>query len=515
MQSRAIFLLIWDWEGENKRGRLAEEDAADGYAHRNHIIPHWLDYIKSLSKESPVIVVQNKIDRDQRRSLDIQEELRERHGVYDFLNVSAETGRGIQDLEETIHELIQNMSEWQLKIPVSWHKTRELVRKKAQSQTDISQEEFQTICEEAQVREVSRSSLLRYLHDTGVLYFNEKQFHGRVILDQHWIIEAIYTLYSREKMFFRLLNKGNGQFTFEDLEIFWKGERGLSLEQCHLGLSFMLSAEICYQLNYTYDQREEEPIYVAPQLLPTEPPLSIHIPKERGLLFRYKYSYLHQVFIHRLIVRVGKFALADHVWQNGIQFYWGGTFVLVEAAQDQNGPGGYIQIQVSGDKEFELFERLKNEFEDIHPKGMNYLNIVSIDGNIWVDLKKLEDARVGNVVSILCEAGTGINPEDYGAFFGEQKVEEGIKDLELDVLAPITPQLIQQWKSMIIEGDLDEVITSLRPYAFQDNKLMILLPDYNRFRHKDMLQLQFDTELKIKYNDFMDRLIRYFDRFLD
>ncbi|MEL7065568.1 MAG: hypothetical protein AAFP00_17640, partial [Bacteroidota bacterium] len=98
---------------------------------------------------------------------------------------------------------------------------------------------------------------------------------------------------------------------------------------------------------------------------------------------------------------------------------------------------------------------------------------------------------------------------------GEQKVEEGIKELEPEVLAPISPQLIQQWKSMIIEGDLDEVITSLKPYAFQDNKLMILLLDYNRFRDKDMLQLQPDSDLKTKYNDFLDRLMRYFNRFSD
>ncbi|MEO0585933.1 MAG: COR domain-containing protein, partial [Bacteroidota bacterium] len=320
MQSRALFLLIWDWEGENDRHRAAEEIEADGYVHRNHIVPHWLDYIKSLSKESPVIVVQNKIDRDRRRSLDIQEELRERHDIYDFLNVSAETGRGIQDLEETIHELIQTMSEWQLEMPASWHKTRELVREKAKTHTDISQDEFQLICEKANVREASRRSLLRYLHDTGVLYFNEYQFHGRIILDQEWVIEAIYTLYDRKKMFFRLLKKGSGQFNFEDLQIFWQEQKDFTFEQCKLGLSFMINSEICYQLNDDYNRREEEPIYVAPQLLPPDAPISIHRPKESGLLFQYKYAYLHQVFIHRLIVRAGKLALADHVWQNGIQF---------------------------------------------------------------------------------------------------------------------------------------------------------------------------------------------------
>ncbi|MEO1806093.1 MAG: hypothetical protein AAFU33_14850, partial [Bacteroidota bacterium] len=123
--------------------------------------------------------------------------------------------------------------------------------------------------------------------------------------------------------------------------------------------------------------------------------------------------------------------------------------------------------------------------------------------------------RKGDVTSILCEAGTGVNPQDYGVFFGEQKIEGGVKDLEPEALAPISPQLIEKWKSMIIEGDLDEVISMLKPYAFQDDKLMVLLPDYSRFRDKDILQLQSDSDLKTKYNDFIYRLMKYFDRFLD
>ncbi|MEL6699851.1 MAG: COR domain-containing protein, partial [Bacteroidota bacterium] len=481
MQSRAIFLLIWDWEGENNRERAAEEDAADGYIHRNHIVPHWLDYIKSLSKESPVIVVQNKIDQDNvgSRALKNQEEFRNRYKVEDFRHVSAEDGDGIADLQRRIGKVIQKMPEWQLKMPASWHKARELVRERTQSYTDISQEEFKAICAEAKVREVSRSSLLRYLHDTGILYFNEEQFHGRIILDQQWVIEAIYSLFDRRELFWEFL-KDDGRFTFRKLHRYWKKEKGFEEEDSKLALSFMLSAEICYQLNNP--NREEEPIYVAPQLLPLEQPISIHPPKHVGLLFRYEYSYLHQVFIHRLIVRAGKLAQVDHVWQNGIQFYWGGTFVIVEAVQDQKGPGGYIQIQVSGDREYELLERLRNEFGNIHPKGMQYRNIVSLDGDIWVDRKKLGDARKDkeNVSSILCEAGKGVNPEAYKAFFGEQKVEEGIKDLKPETLAPITPQLIHNWKDQILDGDLKEVISMLRPsesvvFHGKNHKIFVLI----------------------------------------
>ncbi|MEO1382106.1 MAG: COR domain-containing protein, partial [Bacteroidota bacterium] len=518
MESKAIYLLIWDWEAENSRHKVAEEKEAGGYLHRNHIVPHWLDYIKSLGKGSPIIVVQNKVDQHRTRPLDSQESLREMYNIFDFLHVSAATGRGIQDIETIIHEIIQGLDEWQwnLEMPASWHLARKLIRSKAKEAKDISRKDFRDICLEAGVGEDSPPSLLRYFHNTGVLYYQENLFDGRIILDQKWLIDAIYTLFDRSGTFWIFL-KGKGQFTFEMLHNIWsqeKGEkRGFTEEESRLGLSFMLSAEICYQLNDRYDQREEEPIYVAPQLLPFEAPLSVHRPKESGLLFQYKYAYLHQVFIHRLIVRAGKLALADHVWQNGIQFYWGGTFVIVEAVQDQKGPGGYIQIQVSGDREYELLERLRNEFGNIHPKGMQYRNIVSLDGDTWVDRKKLGDARKDkeNVSSILCEAGTGVNPEAYKAFFGEQKVEEGLKDLKPEALAPITPQLIHNWKDKILDGDLDEVISTLRPYTYKDKNLMILSLEYNRFRGQEIVNLRPEDELKIAYNNFTFRLIEYLD----
>ncbi|MEL7063989.1 MAG: COR domain-containing protein, partial [Bacteroidota bacterium] len=484
--------------------------------HRNHIVPHWLDYIKSLSKESPVIVVQNKIDQDNvgSRALKNQEEFRDRYKVEDFRHVSAEEGDGIADLQKRIGKVIHKMPEWRLKMPASWHKTRELVREKVQSHTDISQEEFQAICEDAKVRKVSRPSLLRYLHDTGVLYFNEHQFHGRIILDQEWVIQAIYSLFDREKIFWEILREG-GKFNFIKLHKYLKAEKGFKEAESRIALSFMLSAEICYQLNNPDTDKGEEAIFAIPHVLPSNPIMPLRRPKENSLYFRYVYSYLHQVFIHRLIVRAGKLALADHVWQNGIQFYWGGTFVVVEAIQNHEGQGGSIQIQISGDKQFELLKRLQKEFEEIHPQRMNYRNIISLDGHTWVDLKKLEDARKGDVTSILCEAGNGVTPQNYGVFFGEQKIEGGVKDLEPEALAPISPQLIEKWKSMIIEGDLDEVISMLKPYAFQDDKLMVLLPAYSRFRDKDILQLQSDSDLKTKYNDFIYRLMKYFDRFLD
>ena len=100
---------------------MAEEEEADGYMYRNHILPHWLDYIKSLSKGSPVIIVQNKIDAHRTKPAPNQKAIEVEYDVRYFHHVSAKNGRGINDLKEIIKEAIQEMPEWNLELPGSWH----------------------------------------------------------------------------------------------------------------------------------------------------------------------------------------------------------------------------------------------------------------------------------------------------------------------------------------------------------------------------------------------------------
>ena len=247
MQSRALFLLVWAWESETSRLQMAEEIEAGGYLHRNHILPHWLDYIKSLSKESPIIIVQNKIDTNKDKSFPDEYKIEE-FQIEALHRVSAERNWGISELEEFVRDAILKMPEWQLKMPATWHAVRLAIREKSQNQTDISKEEFEALCEKHNVQKASRPSLLRYLHNTGVVFHQNDLLFGRIILDQQWVIEAVYSLFDRTDWFWRLLNRGNGQFDQGDLKLYWKEKAGFNIEQTRLALSFMLNAEICYQI---------------------------------------------------------------------------------------------------------------------------------------------------------------------------------------------------------------------------------------------------------------------------
>jgi len=523
MQSRALFLLVWDWEGENNSTRPAEAAHADGYEFQNHVIPHWQDYIRSFSKSSPVILVQNKIDKDQVKTPPHEAMIENLHPVSGAVHVSAEKKKGFAGLRETIEEVLQGMPEWRLKMPAAWHRARTAVRTLAKAKTDISQEEFQALCEEAGVRKVSRPALLRYLHDSGVLYHQKKMFHGRIILNQQWIIEAIYALFERQPeedkeskgLFWEILGK-EGRFTFKQLHYTWRFSKSFSKAESRLGLSFMLSGEICYRLNKDEHGKEVEPMYIAPQLLPE----SLSEDKQTlwptgGLFVQYRYSYLHQVFIQRFIVRAGHLADPEQVWRSGTMFVWQKTQAVIQAQKkEKNDPGGYIQMQVSGPRDRELLERVQGEFKEIHPGEITHEVFVSVEGSCWVKLDDLQEAHKEQTEQVLADNREWVAVADYAAFLEKREGElpGGVKELQADTLAPLTEEMKRGWKDTLTfdSDDIPVVLGEMTPYA--ENKARLLSSNYYRLKRQyddgQLVREQYQVDL----NTLVGRIFEVIDR---
>jgi internalin A len=65
--------------------------------------------------------------------------------------------------------------------------------------------------------------LLEFLHHNGVLFYGPGLFQNQIILDQNWALEAIYSIFHRDKGL-KQLKKLHGRFCREDLELLiWSG----------------------------------------------------------------------------------------------------------------------------------------------------------------------------------------------------------------------------------------------------------------------------------------------------
>ena len=225
------------------------------------------------------------------------------------------------------------------------------------------------------------------------------------------------------------------------------------------------------------NQKDSEKIYVAPQLLPKKFPASEKQfwPKS-GLFFKYEYDFLHQVFIQRIVVRAGKLAIPKNVWQQGIWFFWSNTHAIVQAVENEDGPGGYIQLQVSGPKEEELLRRLQKEFEDIHPKGFLSKNFVSLDGQKWVNLEDIKQGKIERkneldlgLYKVFLDKETDEFPKKEKEVFKEK----GIKELEPTPLQPLNLKKIISWRNQLAQNNMLSVIEDMQLYDISRNQAII------------------------------------------
>ena len=93
----------------------------------------------------------------------------------------------------------------------------------------------------------TRTQFLTFLHHAGIVFWQDGLFQNQVILDQGWVLEAIYTVFHRQHCL-KTLRDRQGRFTRRDLAMMIWDREGYSEDEQKLFLSFMLSSGICFKI---------------------------------------------------------------------------------------------------------------------------------------------------------------------------------------------------------------------------------------------------------------------------
>lgn len=242
----------------------------------------------------------------------------------------------------------------------------------------LSREQFLALC--AEVGNVSDpDALLDFLHLTGVVYHRPGQFGGRIILDQTWALDAIYTVLHREKTLPHLLL--DGRFTRPHLAgLAWQEH---SEADQRVLLDMMVSCGICFPLrNLSDDRSNPEWLYAAPDLLPEwdEARSRLLFGRLRGTppdaAARVRYPFLHEGILRTFLSKVGSQARdAGVYWKYGCWFGEETTLstILVRSAHtpaEGAAWAGEVTLEAWGQKADELVERVLKMLLDIplgHP----------------------------------------------------------------------------------------------------------------------------------------------------
>ena len=359
LRSRAVFLLLWSPPLENR-----DEYEENGISLRNQPLAYWLDYVRSLAgEESPVIVVQSQCDRFAGRRPDPQRP--EGFGFFECCPYSAKEDLGRDALEAHLRDAIRYLLERSGALQIGrgrakvrrrlyeWRTSDQKLKPEKRRHRTLTLEEFRAACDKAGGI-VSWEHALDYFHQTGVVFYDADLFSDRIVLDQDWALDAVYSVFHRGKTVPWL--RDSGRFTREDLATtVWQNH---SVEEQKLFLGLMKSCGVCFPCGKT-PQGEE--LYVAPDLLPG---FEAFGGRARVLdswkaaadtpTLRLEYRFFHPAVIRGLMNRIGRRAgdLAEY-WKYGFWLKDGRResqllVQFVDTATD-NAPGsGVLELKAQG-----------------------------------------------------------------------------------------------------------------------------------------------------------------------
>jgi Leucine-rich repeat (LRR) protein/GTPase SAR1 family protein len=357
LSHRALYLLVWDSDTE-ERARISQLDG-------EFTLDYWLDNIAALSGNSPVLVVQNKVDDTPPLPLP-QDKLTKSYQIKEFLKVSAKTGRGFEELKQ--HIAAQFQSEQPLyrmvgyEMPKTWLDLRDELHDFSKKRHSITYQNFLTRCKKFEINETAAAVLCRFLHETAsILYFlDEPKLKDRIAINPRWIAEKIYD--DENGVLNRQVEEQHGKFTRAHVRC--QLAKLSEAEQDNF-INLLRKFELCFKVA---DPAAPD-TFIAPQYLPLQRPASIitwewKTPQPPKFIYEYQ-RFIHNSVMARFIARFGHLAQrTDYCWRDGILFeqHDAIAFALVEC-HPQNKT---ITVHLKRDSTGQLAHQVYTNFNEIN-----------------------------------------------------------------------------------------------------------------------------------------------------
>jgi internalin A len=380
LHGQAIFLLLWTADVQDGSGGSQENELV--FRHRP--FSYWLDYLQAFAgTESSVVIVQSQCDTPDRRRPHPPAATAS-FSVWTAA-VSSKTGLGLDLLKANVKEAIRDRFYRRPPLPIGAGRVAVRNRLRQMLREDqtlpppqrrhrlLEREDFDRLC--AETGGVSDSgALLDFLHRNGVVFYRSGLFGDRIVLDQNWALEAIYSIFDRKRIF--PLLRGYGRFTRRDLEtLVWSD---YTPAEQNIFLDMMESCGICFRARKFPDDEWE---YLAPELLPKmsgaqELLLGRLRDDAPGSAALAHYSFLHDGILRGYLSKLGEHAKdAAIYWKYGCWFYEqkSRSQVLIESgwenAGSEFGPGT-VRLQAWGENAEGLIDPLLRALQSL-PVGQS------------------------------------------------------------------------------------------------------------------------------------------------
>ena len=409
MATRAVFVIVWDKESETSPYYEEVFDSGQKDRYDNLPLNYWLDYTKHFGKASPVIIVQSKFERDGTIEPKFEDK---KYNVIGKCSLESslenDEENGFDTFKFLLNKAINKLPNARLMIPKSWYNVRKQLNEFLLDRNDIPYDEYIKVCNEHNVlnsesisdarTESPEKTLLSFLVDSGNVFYYEGLFDNRIILNQEWVIDAVYALLNRNSKFYQEIIERNGRFFWRHLELAWSDH---SDKEKELFLSFMLANEACYEITATKIERQ----FLIPVLLRDDKPdiISEAWSDEEYTSLKLKHDFLHYGIMQSFIVRMGGYNLTapERLWKYGVAIKDEKASALIEVFPHLK----EIIIKIKGEKQFDLLEKIVKEFEEINKDSDRIKKEISTNGTVFINWEDfLNDSYPKNLAARINEA---------------------------------------------------------------------------------------------------------------
>ena len=292
---------------------------------------YWLQNIQSFAPDAPVLLVLNKIDMNQKASVD-ERDLRARFPkLTQIVRLSALTydqKTFNQAFTDVLLDEIQKTGYLDVEWRTSWIKVKQALEKMKTHY--ILGKDYKRICKECQVDD-EKADLLRWFNDLGVSFcFCDKEDYSlkkHVILRPDWITNGLYII-----LFNDCPGAVNGLIPHSDIYELLDRAASDATIQCTLpgakydrpgDVEYVLGIMRKFQLSLKVGEDQE----FIPMLCQKDSTLDIqYYEKDADTLeFRMEFEHLPNNTLHRLMVERHSELDMDNVWRTGARFVLSGT----------------------------------------------------------------------------------------------------------------------------------------------------------------------------------------------
>jgi len=349
LTSRSLYLLVWDALAEDEYGR----------------IDYWLKTIQSLAQDSPVIIVVNKCDKDigRLRRIDDDDYKTRYPQIKDVVYVSCKDNVNIDNLRNIIYELAVQLPLMKTTWLSSWMDVRKELEQKAKDTNFIQYSKYLEICSKYGVEASEARSLIKYLHDLGIVLYYQDDIclKNIVILSSEWGTDAVYKVLDEQE---QALKGRNGILYTDDLPTIWNDSNRYPQELYPHLLGLMKKFQLAFEMSSS--------TYLVAELLNNQAiNLDLDFKCGETLSFRYEYDFLPAGILTRFIVSINQHLETinnvKQCWKKGAYLRYRTAYALVRL--NDNIDDRSVQILVSGstprDKQ-ELLTIIRDAFNNIH-----------------------------------------------------------------------------------------------------------------------------------------------------